>query len=120
MNEEAQLPTPTTATLTSSRWRPAPFADPFFVLIEVLLLVFPPAGAGGRRSSRGTLRRRAGYVCDPSLPLGELLAHVPDPLYDREHREAGEQVDRRLEQLEVAEPGSFCEHQAGRQHDDPH
>src|SRR4051794_37508822 len=48
MNDEAQLPTPTIATLTSSRCLSAPFADPFFGLIEILLLRDSrPAGAGG-------------------------------------------------------------------------
>src|SRR3954470_10105169 len=117
-NDEAQLPTPTTATRTSSRCRSAPFAEPFFVAIKSLLWKIPGGGRESRSNRRTLLARRSYFRCR-RLARHQGLPHVPDPLGDRKHGETRKHIDGSLQQLEIPEPGAFREDEADRQHDHP-
>src|SRR5687767_2384786 len=121
--DEAQFPTPTIATLTSSRPPTVPFLPaPFVPLAEPLPLLIYVASCGPkslkvaavacRPSCRSTVLLTAGYSARRPALSGELLPDMPDPLTYGEYREAGHRVYGRSQQLEVAEPGPLCEEQA--------
>src|SRR3954453_9485925 len=114
-NDEAQLPTPTIATRTSSRCRSSPFAEPFFAPFVALIwesLLVGLAGVGGVwRGSviwypRGGARLRSGRFF-----FRQCLADMPDPLAGGEERQAGEHVDGHSQELDVEDAGSLREHE---------
>src|SRR3954454_9188269 len=68
-------------------------------------------GDSGRPLRPSKLRGRLGRPC-------EVLAHVPDPLGDRDHRQAGEDPDRGLDQLHVEDARAAREDEPdGQDHD---
>ena len=117
MKELAQLPTPTIATRTFSSARPAPFVLPFAPLLslmkfEVLL--------GSRWVAEHT-RGLAGYrLAMPPLWTpgfaGKLVSHMPYTLDRGEDGQCRDHVDRRRQQLEIADPGALGEDQADRKY----